>query len=192
MFLGRLHEKKGIEMLLSAFARLLESKELSEMRDYHLVIAGASQYDYYLKSLQELQAREFANAAGSKVVPVTWTGLLQGDLKWGAFRAADVFILPSHQENFGIAVAEALSTGTPVLISDEVNIWREIKEDKAGFIEDDTLEGCHRLLKRYLAAEGNEWDAMRSNARSCFLNRFEITKAAESLLQVIEKGLDKK
>ena len=192
LFLGRLHEKKGLELLLSAFARLLRSKKPSEIRDYHLVIAGASQYNFYLKSLQELEAREFAIISGSEEVPVTWTGLLQGDLKWGAFRAADVFILPSHQENFGIAVAEALSTGTPVLISDEVNIWREIKNDRAGFIEDDTLAGCHRLLKRYLAAEGNEWEAMRSNARSCFLNRFEITKAAESLLQVIEEGLPRK
>ena len=144
-----------------------------------------------MKSLHELQAREFANTSDAKEVPITWTGMLHGDFKWGAFWAADAFILPSHQENFGIAVAEALSTGTPVLISDKVNIWREIKEDKAGFIEEDTLEGCLKLLQRHLAAQGDEWDKMRQNARTCFLNRFEITKAAESLLGVIQKGIEK-
>ncbi len=58
--------------------------------------------------------------------------MLTGDLKWGAFRAAEAFVLPSHQENFGIAVVEALACGKPVLISDKVNIWREIVEDGAG------------------------------------------------------------
>lgn len=53
-------------------------------------------------------------------------------MKWGAFGAADVFVLPSHQENFGIAVAEALACGTPVLISNKVNIWREIQAGGGG------------------------------------------------------------
>ena len=64
---------------------------------------------------------------------ITWAGLLQGDLKWGALLAAEAFILPSHQENFGIAVAEALAVGTPVLISYKVNIWLEIEADNAGW-----------------------------------------------------------
>ncbi|HIF58095.1 MAG TPA: glycosyltransferase [Rhodospirillales bacterium] len=57
--------------------------------------------------------------------------MLQGDVKWGAYYAAETFILPSHQDNFGIVVAEALSTATPVLITNKVNIWREIKTGKA-------------------------------------------------------------
>ena len=116
---------------------------------------------------------------------ITWTGLLQGDLKWGAIAAADAFILPSHQENFGIAVAEALATGTPVLISNKVNIWREILEDEAGFVEDDTREGTGRLIKRWLSSETGSWETMGRNAQSCFRNRFEIHKAAESLIEVI-------
>ena len=58
--------------------------------------------------------------------------MLSGALKWGALRAAEVFVLPSHQENFGIAVAEALSVGLPALISNKVNIWRELESDRAG------------------------------------------------------------
>lgn len=185
LYLGRLHEKKGIDLLLRAFARFSKSTDCDAMKNLHLVIAGASEYDYYLKSLKDLQSLEFGE--NLEETPVTWTGMLEGDLKWGAFRAADAFILPSHQENFGIAVAEALSTGTPVLLSDKVNIRCEIEEEGAGFIEDDTLDGCYNLLQRYQAAQGNEWDQMRLNARNCFINRFEVKKAAESLLQVIEK-----
>lgn len=58
-----------------------------------------------------------------------------------------LFILPSHQENFGIAVVEALGCGKPVLISNKVNIWREIDSDNAGWVADDTYEGCLSLLK---------------------------------------------
>ena len=72
-------------------------------------------------------------------------GMLQGDMKWGALNAAEVFCLPSHQENFGIAVAEALGCGTPVLISDKVNIWREIEADGAGLVDDDTVDGTSEL-----------------------------------------------
>ena len=67
--------------------------------------------------------------------------MLQGDLKWGAFHASDAFVLPSHQENFGIAVAEALGCGLPALISDKVNIWREVEADGAGFVAHGYVEG---------------------------------------------------
>ncbi len=59
-------------------------------------------------------------------------------------------MLPSHQENFGIAVVEALACGKPVLISDQVNIWREIVEDGAGLVEEDTEEGVEKLLRQFL------------------------------------------
>ena len=65
---------------------------------------------------------------------MTWPGMLQADLKWGAFYASDVFALPSHQENFGVAVAEALACGLPVLLSDKVGVWREVENDRAGFV----------------------------------------------------------
>ena len=61
--------------------------------------------------------------------------MLTGDAKWGAFFASEAFILPSHQENFGIAVAEALGCGKPVLLADKVNIAEEIAEDGAGLME---------------------------------------------------------
>src|SRR5450631_275465 len=108
------------------------------------MIAGPSAHP---ASLQELAAKCEALSPGS----VSFPGMLSGDLKWGTLRAAEIFILPSHQENFGIAVVEAMACGTPVLITRPVNIWREIEASGAGLVDEDTLHGCSRLLERWLS-----------------------------------------
>ena len=100
---------------------------------------------------------------------------------------AEAFILPSHQENFGIVVAEALSCSLPVLISNKVNIWQEIAEDNAGLVVEDTMAGCVDLINRWQKMDDNSKAEMRSNAHRCFINRFEITKAATSLLNVFAR-----
>jgi glycosyltransferase involved in cell wall biosynthesis len=169
LFLGRLHEKKGCELLIEAFTQLKNS--------HHLVIAGPSSDDDYMGRL-----REIATGAGDSIV---FPGMLSGDVKWGALTAADAFVLPSHQENFGIAVAEALACGTPVLISNKINIWREIEADGAGYVENDDLPGTMNLLKRWLATPEVSRAEMRENARKCFAARFEIESATDSLLSVI-------
>ncbi len=111
--------------------------------------------------------------------------MLTGNRKWGAFSAAEAFVLPSHQENFGIAVAEALSCGTPVLISNKVNIWREIEADQAGYVENDDLAGATALLKRWVATAADIRTAMQDSAKECFARRFEIERATDSLLKVL-------
>ena len=111
--------------------------------------------------------------------------MLSGDLKWGALRAADAFVLPSHQENFGIAIAEALASGTPVLISNQVNIWREVVEDGGGFADEDTLEGTTRLLRQWLAVSPHERAEMSTQAQASFTRRFEINRAVDSFLEAL-------
>jgi glycosyltransferase involved in cell wall biosynthesis len=173
LFLGRLHEKKGCDLLIGAF---LELRNLSGA-PIHLVMAGPCSDDNYLQRLRQMAS----DAGGSIIFP----GMLTGDLKWGALSAADAFVLPSHQENFGIAVAEALACGTPVLISNKINIWREIEADGAGLVENDDLAGTTNLLKRWLATASDARAMMRENARKCFATRFEIERATDSLLEVI-------
>jgi glycosyltransferase involved in cell wall biosynthesis len=119
---------------------------------------------------------------------ITWTGLLQGELKWGTLLAAEAFILPSHQEDFGIA--EALAVGTPVLISDKVNSWREIEADNAGWVAPDTLDGTVSLLERWLALSPDARQQMGERARVCFAARFEMRRATENLLQIIRSHGD--
>lgn len=176
LFLGRIHVKKGCDLLIEAFAKVA-----GEDPDLRLVMAGPVQDDW--RGPLERQAALLG--VGERV---SWTGMLAGDLKWGAFHAAEAFALPSHQENFGIAVAEALSCGLPVLISNRVNIWREIEEDAAGLVAEDTLEGTQRLLTRWVGMSAAQRAAMGRDAGECFRRRFEIVQAADNLLRVLGAG----
>ena len=173
LFLGRLAVKKGVAELLAAFAELGYARP----EDVTLVMAGPEDPDHPAW-LQELRAG--TEAAGQ---PVVWPGMLAGDLKWGAIRAAEAFILPSHQENFGLAVVEALACGRPVLISDQVNIWREIDEDGAGMHEADDTDGTTRLLARWFALPDDERAAMGRRARASFERRFQIDRATAGLVE---------
>ncbi len=176
--LGRIHVKKGCDLLLRAFAKLVQVTPSEEGRDLHLVCAGPDD-GTYAESMKRLAA-ELGIASR-----VTWTGMLMGDLKWGAFRCAEVFILPSHQENFGIAVAEALACGLPVLISNKVNIWREIHRDGAGLVEEDDFAGTYRLLERWLRMSEPQRDAMKERAVGCFETRFSLPKVAQSFIDAL-------
>jgi glycosyltransferase involved in cell wall biosynthesis len=178
LFLGRLHEKKGCGSLIEAFLDLPPA-----VSNFHLVMAGPPANDAYLSHLKRL-AKDRGGNDGPEAA-ITFTGMLTGQLKWGAFSTADAFILPSHQENFGIAVVEALACGTPVLISNKVNIWREIVADGGGFADNDDRDGTARLLVRWLDTTEEERTKIRSNARRSFQDRFAIDRAAESLLTVL-------
>ncbi len=168
LFLARIHPKKGADLLLRAFAETAGSNDL-------LVLAGPCEDEVYARKLRELAAGCEEN--------VLWTGMIEGDCKWGALRAAEALALPSHQENFGIVVAEALAVGTPVLISDKVNLWREVKEDGAGLVAPDDLDGTRRLLRQARETGLNE---ERAKARACFTKRFSIRRGAANLLALIE------
>jgi glycosyltransferase involved in cell wall biosynthesis len=165
LFLGRVDPKKGCEMLLEAFRR--------EGGPLHLVVAGPVADRRYAARLR-------AMAAG---LDVTFIGFLSGERLWGALAAAEVFILPSHQENFGVAVAEALASGVPVLISQRVNIWREIEGAGAGLAEPDDVEGTARLIRRWLGADAV---VMRAAARNCYRARFDIRRTAENIVRLVQ------
>lgn len=177
LFLSRFHPKKGCDLLIEAFARVAAKDPA-----LHLVMAGPDQEGWRQKLMAQTQARGVKDR-------ITWTGMLTGDMKWGAFHAAEVFVLPSHSENFGIVVAEALACRLPVLITDKVNIWREIVQDGAGFAEQDTFDGTVALLERWLGLSVDEIHQMRGRARACFESHFEIQQAAKKLINVIEQCL---
>ncbi len=171
LFLGRLHEKKGCELLIEAFA--------ARGSDLHLLIAGPCADASYLRKLHALAGRRCDPST------ITFCGRLSGDLKWAALQAADVFILPSHQENFGVAVAEALACGTPVLLSNQVNIWREVEGCGAGMIASDDLAGTSRLIECWANLPREKREAMRVAARGCFAKHFNIRNTAAQMLEII-------
>ena len=178
LFLGRIHEKKGCDLLLKAFARVRDVDA-----NAHLVMAGPDDGEY------AAQMRALAKELGIED-RTTWTGMLTGDLKWGAFRTSDVFALPSHQENFGIAVAEALGSRLPVLISDKVNIWREVKADAAGIVTTDTVDGATEALAAWLRMSPQQVEAMRNQALATFTKRFHVEAMSKDLLRVLRESAD--
>jgi glycosyltransferase involved in cell wall biosynthesis len=176
--MGRLHPKKGCDLLLEAYAATMANDP-----EWRLVFAGPDAFHWQKK----LVARARTLGIADRIV---WTGMLRDSMKWSALAAAEVFALPSHQENFGIAVAESLACGVPVLISREVNIWREIEAANAGFVAPDTLEGTTNLLHRWQQLPESERRAMRKNARQCFQQHFDIEHSAARLLEAIESTVN--
>lgn len=171
LFLGRIHPKKGVGFLVAAFHRWRNAGA----KDWDLVIAGPGWDSAYGAEVK-------ARIGGDSRIHAT--GLLEGDSKWGAMHGCEAFVLPSHQDNFGIAVVEALGCNKPVLISNKVNIWREIAADGAGLAEEDSIDGTARLLHRF--GKGDLIGANPQRFRDCFLRRFEIQQAARIFLKAVQ------
>jgi glycosyltransferase involved in cell wall biosynthesis len=173
LFMGRIHPKKGCDLLIEAFASVRRDNP-----ECSLVIAGPDQMG--------MQSQLMALARRANVADrIWWTGMISGNTKQGAIEAAEAFILPSHQENFGIVVAEALASGKPVLISNKVNIWREIEQDGAGLVANDDLDGTRWLLRTWLGMSTADRQLMSGRARQSFLDRFEIRRSAQSVIDVL-------
>ncbi|WP_263413511.1 glycosyltransferase [Terriglobus aquaticus] len=169
LFMGRLHAKKGCDLLLRAYASVHEHVNLPR-----LVFAGPDSVGWKA-SLEEL-SRDLGIQDR-----VLWPGMLVGPEKWGALRSAEALVLPSHQENFGLVVAEALSCGTPVLISDQVNIHEDIVVENCGLSEPDTMEGTRRLLTRWANTRPSRRAHMRERAVRCWRKHFDSAQTAASI-----------
>jgi glycosyltransferase involved in cell wall biosynthesis len=118
--------------------------------------------------------------------------MVTGDTKWGAFFGSEAFILPSHQENFGIAVAEATACSKPVLLSDKVNIAEDIVKSGAGLMEGDTPEGTLRLLQRWIATPAEERKDMAERALVCFQQRYDMRENAKTIVRLFQDALQTK
>jgi glycosyltransferase involved in cell wall biosynthesis len=173
LFLGRIDRKKGCDLLVDAFVKVAAREP-----ELDLVMAGPDPQNWRAELVRG------AGAAGV-AARIHWPGMLRGDAKWGAFFAAEAFVLPSHQENFGIAVAEALACGRPVLLSDKVNIAAEIAADGAGLMESDTAAGTERLLERWLGMPAAERKAMAVRASDCFHRRYDMRENAKTVIKAV-------
>jgi glycosyltransferase involved in cell wall biosynthesis len=174
LFLSRVAPKKGLELIIESI-----HKSKLDADKYIIVIAGPDSDGYQKKLMNRISVLGLDNF-------FYWTGMLKGNQKWGAFYGADAFILPSHQENFGIVVSEALSTGTPVLISNKVNIWNEILKYSAGFVEEDSVDGVVSLINKWLTLDSKAVELIEANAKACYDACFSIDAAAKDLYLVLD------
>ena len=163
LFLSRIHHKKGLDLLVPAFARLATE-------DAVLAIAGADA-DGYRRTVQQLIA---SHGIEERVV---FCGMLHGTERIEAFVDAEIMVLPSYQENFGIAVVEALASGTPVIISDQVNIHREITHARVGAAIPTQVNPLVAELDRWLQ-DADLRDSASRRARPFVWEHYDWSKIA--------------
>jgi glycosyltransferase involved in cell wall biosynthesis len=154
LFLSRIHPKKGLDVLLRSLAGL----ERGTLGTVRLAVVGGGEEDY-VGELKTFAARESA-----RLPRVDWVGEIWDDGKWAYFQGADLFCLPSHSENFGLAVLEALQVGTRVLTTIETP-WDIVTSLDAGMIVEPTVGAIRSALVAFLA--DIEWaDAQRDKLAS--------------------------
>lgn len=166
--MSRLHPKKGIDLLLKAFVDLQAQGQLVA---WHLVVAGDGQANY-VEGL-----RKIVRGTGSEAA-VHWVGWLEGAAKLEALAEADLFVLRSFQENFGIGAVEAMACGTPVLLSRQVGLASEVLAAGAGWVIDLDAAGLRAGLAKATSAQ-SELSARGIAARALARERFTWPRIAD-------------
>jgi len=173
LHLSRLDPVKGMDILVPALAELAKTKEFA------FVIAGIGDKPY------EDQVRAMVDSSGLTSQTV-FTGLVDAEQKWSYFADADVFVLPSYHENFGVAVVEAMASGLPVVISDRVNIWHEVKDAGAGVVTGmSPIEVAEALALLLDNAELRQ--RMGANGRQLVAEKFTWDIAAKRIAGLYEQ-----
>lgn len=178
LFLGRLHPKKGCDMLLEAFAGW---RRLGGAGAVHLRLAGPADDRAFFAALQQ-QCRGLGLEMGADV---SFPGMVTGRDKWIELCGAEAMILPSHQENFGLVVGEALACGRPVLLSDKVNTCKSVAAHAAGLVEPDTVAGTQALLTRWGGLSPAERGEMSQRARQLYLEQFSADNARQLFVHTV-------
>ena len=178
LFLSRIHVKKGIEFLLEATALLKE-----QLTDYTINIAGEGDYDYIVSlknRAQELGIEKMVNFCGG----------VYGEMKWKLFRDADVFILPTYSENFGIVVGEALACGTPV-ITTKGTPWEELNTEHCGWWTEIGTDATFNALKDFLSLSKDELMNMGNNGRKLIKNKYSAPIIAQNMFLLYKRTFSK-
>lgn len=178
VFMSRIDPKKGLDLLLPALENLLERGI-----DFHFVLAGSNPQDpnYENQIKQQIKSSILAKYT-------TITGFVEGEVKLGLLQDADLLVLPSYYENFGIAVAEAMGIGTPVVISDQVHIWEAVKQIEAGWITKCTVAALTQTLQT--ALQDKEERIQRGwNAKQLVIEQYSWDAIAKQMIEVYQQAI---
>jgi glycosyltransferase involved in cell wall biosynthesis len=179
LFMSRIDPKKGLNLLIPALERLL-----AEGLNFHFVLAGTNPQDPNYEN--QIQKQIKASLLSSRT---TITGFVTGELKAALLQDADLFVLPSYYENFGIAVAEAMVAGTPVVISDQVHIWEEVKGAEAGWVCPCEVDALTECLREALQDVG-EQKRRGLNAQDYALRNYSWDAIALAMIQAYRQILE--
>ncbi|MGB6166374.1 MAG: hormogonium polysaccharide biosynthesis glycosyltransferase HpsP [Geitlerinemataceae cyanobacterium] len=172
LFLSRIEPKKGLELLIPALECLH-----CEGLEFHFVMAGSNAQDpeYEAKIARKIQASSLLQCT-------TFAGFVTGDAKALLLRYADVFVLPSYYENFGIAVVEGMVAGVPVIISDRVQIADAVEESQSGWVASCDVEAVAAALREALQNPA-ERRRRGANAREYAIKYYSWDAIAEQTIQ---------
>lgn len=174
LHLGRINFKKGLDLLVKGFSQVARRSE-----NCVLVIAGPDNEGYINKVNQWIREERIEDH-------VVFTGMLDENGVLEALVDADVFALPSYTENFGIAVVEAMACGLPVVISDRVNIWREVKNAGAGeVVPCDTAKVADAL--RILLDDPKLRKTMGESGRELVKAEYDWNRVTDKMIDAYEK-----
>lgn len=171
LFLSRLHPVKGLPLLIEAWARVRPA-------GWELVIAGPNEESHRA----EIEA--LVRQAGVSEA-VTFAGTVPEADKWALYRSADLFVLPTHSENFGLVVAEALGAGVPVLTTRGAP-WRELETHRCGWWTDVSVDAIATALADATARSRADLDAMGARGRALVLERYGWDDVARQMKAVYE------
>jgi glycosyltransferase involved in cell wall biosynthesis len=177
LFMSRIDYKKGLEFLIPAIGELQQ-----EFPNLWLVLAGSGENSFTI-GIERLVLR---CGLGAKT---RWVGFISGQEKTDALAAADVFALPSLNENFGIVLIEAMNAGVPLLISDEVYIHREVSDAGAGVVCQPTMASVKSSLRSLLAGEV-DLSVMGEQGRRLVQERYLPDQATKSLIATYRSILE--
>ena len=175
LVLSRLHPKKGLDVLIDAFLSLVQKERIGNWR---LVIAGDGAEDYVSRL-----------KAAASVAPdrVEFTGWLEEEEKHAVLGGASLLALPSHQENFGLCVIEALGHSVPVLVSPNVNLATEIVAANAGWVAAIDKDGLAEKLAEALS--DNDELIRRGRAGKQLSQKYSWENSAHGLINLYEEIL---
>ena len=173
LFLSRIHPKKGLLGLAKAWGKLCK-----KFPDWRVVIAGPDEYDHR----QEVEAAIQAEGAQHSTL---FVGPVTGSLKISLLAASDLFVLPTHSENFGIVVAEALASGSPVITTKGAP-WRDIEDHQCGWWIDIGAEPLTEKLEEAMALPDGERERMGRRGRDMIEQRYSWSNIARQMITVYE------
>lgn len=176
LFLSRIHVKKGIEFLIEAAHKLK-----NELQGYQIIIAGEGDANYIGQLKDKTTEYNVSNL-------FNFCGGIYGDAKWSLFREADLFILPTYSENFGIVVAEALACGAPV-ITTKGTPWSELETENCGWWTEIGTQATVKALKEFLQLPESALEIMGRSGRTLIEDKYSDKKMAENMIELYNRIL---